>query len=341
MSLTYVMESGTVSFETCDAHAVLGNYGLRSSLRTLRGNRPADIAAPEYTCAQLNLGGYLEYPCGGPGTVGGSGFQVGWGECLDSTRLKYSSPYLIPVGAVGDILLDCGLCYIPDVPQLLTCNANYNLYKQDYDAAAADPACRNVSSLGDCPPLAKTSEFEYGGKSFHLDTPMLDFRLFGTNASSGLPNVWMCEGVALKTVDFSIYGYATSHNVTGFCQAGNTYQWGFSFLLLFLVCILQVIFAAIMYALWIEARRNSYTAHRRVKRVFSNGRVERSSKYYPSVMGHTTNMIAQAERAYGDGIKAWSTTKLDKTVWRGRKGMRALQAYQQVGDQCCSEGHND
>ena len=207
-------------------------------------------------------------------------------------------------------------------------HTDYYTYKAEYDAAAADPVCQNVSNLANCPPLAKTSVFQtYDNRRVQLDAPMLDFRVYGTNESSGLPNTWICDGVTFNTVDFTNLGGSPYANITVICQAGSDYQWGFSFLLLFIVCVFQMLFAAIMYGLCIEARRNSLTTQYRIERVDPwNGHVHHAPKYYTSVMGHATNMVAQAEKAYGDDIKVWSTKKLDNTVWRGKRGMRAIQA---------------
>jgi len=176
----------------------------------------------------------------------------------------------------------------------------------------------------DCPHLAKPSVITFGTNyTIDLDPPMLDIRVFGTNETSGLPNAWLCNGLALPTVDFSNYEHSGHYNVTGLCQAGNVYEWGFSYLLLLFTCIAQSLFAIIMYALWFEVRRNSTTVTRRTKKVWANGVVEWEKDDYPSVMSHATEMVRQAEEAYGEGVKTWSAVELDNIVWKGKEGMRA------------------
>ena len=115
-------------------------------------------------------------------------------------------------------------------------------------------------------------------------------------------------------------------NVTGFCQAGNNYEWGFSYLLLLFTCIAQSLFAIIMYALWFEVHRNSVTRDRgtrEVRRDVPSGEGTWEREDYPSVISHATEMVRQAEEAYGEEVKTWSARKLDTTVWRGKEGMRA------------------
>lgn len=204
---------------------------------------------------------------------------------------------------------------------------DYNKYKQNYVDAANIPACYNSTdsiNLSECPPLAIPSGFDEGGATLELDAPLLNIQVFGDNETSGLPNVWLCDGLVLPTIKFANYEYASgSPNITAFCQAGNVYQWGFSYLLLFFVCILNFIFAVIMYALWIEARHESVTTTRMVRGAVASGGREWEKADYPTIMSHATNMVKQAEDAYGDQVRSWTAKKLDEVVWEGEKGMRA------------------
>ena len=182
--------------------------------------------------------------------------------------------------------------------------------------------------LSDCPALGFPSVFSpdgiSGGRHFDIPRPMLDIVLFGKDESSGLANVWFCEDQVYAIHNFTNYD-PYNGTVTAICQAGNAYQWGFSFLLLFLVCIAQSLFAIIVYALWIEAHRNMAIPPRKLKRKYPSGIEEWEDVDYPSTLSHAVNMVRQAEEVYGDGVKLWSARRLDDVVWRGKEGMRTTR----------------
>lgn len=157
---------------------------------------------------------------------------------------------------------------------------------------------------------------ELGDVVAHLDPPLLDIQLWGTNATTGRPNYWLCAGRIINVHDFD------TGNVTGICNAvpnvftGTSYMWGFSFLLLFLVCVLNLVFAAIVYGLWIDARRCSLTPQRWRKKSFPNEVVQWKAVDYPSTMTSVMTIAAQARAAHGDQVFEWNSHELNKTLWR-------------------------
>lgn len=198
---------------------------------------------------------------------------------------------------------------------------DYYAYKQYYDIAAVEPACQNVTAL-ECPILNVASNITIGNSSFALSAPMLSFQLFGTGPN-GVPNDWICDGLDFRTLDFN------AGNITGHCQAGADYQWGFSFLLTFIVSILNFLFVVTMYALWMDATRNmaAVTMQTAVRDAYGQATASKVNADFPSILGNATNMVRQAEEVYGEDVKKWSARKLEETVWRGKAGMRAPQRY--------------
>jgi len=167
---------------------------------------------------------------------------------------------------------------------------------------------------------------------------MLDIQLVGT--TSGLADLWACDTAALRTEWFTNYGDSQTANVTAYCSAGSNYQWGFSFLLLFFVCIAQCLFAIIMYSLWIDAKWHLQTRTGMYRKATPKGWAAWETADYSSTLSHATNIVRQAEDAYGD-VTSWSASKLDRVVWRGRKGMRAPDRSASIADEMAESFDHD
>ena len=358
-SLAYVMETQAVSFSTYGAvsfqtgsFASLGHYlsnlasgRFPATWRSLRifllfvlttlyivsfptlfsamtgyasVSAPSIEIPPHYGYSCEGLGNCTVINCGGPGASGlsgGEGLQGGWGYVGDPLRFSYIPPFYITIEDTN--------ANASDAKSIVE---YYGKYKAAYDAASVDPACHNVSSLVDCPATNIPSTIGFAGGSYpvNLEPPLLDINLWGINETSGIPNFWVCKNLALTTASFNDFGWTYSWNVTSYCTAGSTYQWGFSFLLLFIVCVLNFFFAATMYGLWIEAHRHRKFRPKREKKVWPSGKVEWRDSHYPSMLSSATNIVRQAEKHYGDAVTSWSSRQLDDVVWRGKKGMRAL-----------------
>ena len=228
---------------------------------------------------------------------GNAGFFAGWGVVLDTERLGLNPQITIAA-------------YDTQHPLRLY----YERHISDYIAAAEDERCVGVPR-SECPLLAKNSTLDVFGDQKDVTSPLLDIQTWGSNHTTGLPDVWLCDTRIVKTKDIDITLSSTPHiNTIITCNAINKYQWGFSFLLLFIVCVLQFIWAAMMYELWIEARRND------------NSRVERSQSAQnvadkPSLLVSAVAIVSQAKQQYGKGIKVWSSEELNNSVWNGSMGM--------------------
>jgi hypothetical protein len=263
---------------------------------------PAPYNIGSYECA--DLGGRTLERCGN------DGLQAGWGVCVDSMRFNYGSPLAISIDATGD---------------LLVVKKYYETYQVEYDAALSDPRFSVISALDDCPPLTKTSQLTFDENFvINLSSPMLNIQLW--DKVSHLPNVWICNGLILNTHDFGYHGLP-SGNLTGSCSGGSEYEWGFSYVMLLIVCILNLIFATMMYELWLEAHRNgTVNMFKERERIKYNAQNQIQSREYiheeenPSILKDAVLIASYAEQQYGQDIKVWSSSKLRKSYGMVGKG---------------------
>ncbi|KAK5124885.1 hypothetical protein LTR85_001075 [Meristemomyces frigidus] len=112
---------------------------------------------------------------------------------------------------------------------------------------------------------------------------------------------WDCSGVLVETAWFE------SEYAEGWCRAGAGYVWGFSFLLTLVVSILTMVFAMIMFGLWLHVRPRggSDTGHAADHGVFKDA----------------VTMVTQAQSQYGGKVGEWSARTLQKEVVKGKQGM--------------------
>ena len=68
---------------------------------------------------------------------------------------------------------------------------------------------------------------------------------------------------------------------------------------------------------------------RMVKKIHPSGSQEWRALDYPTPLAHVMHMAQQAVDAYGTGVMRWPARKLEKTVWRGKSGMRSVQYDEQ------------
>ena len=235
----------------------------------------------------------------GWGTLGPGGFNTAWGMCLDCDRIQLPKK----LGSAG---------YVPADPL----QVYWRKHEADYKAALSDPACA-VPSRPECTSLSKPSTIEWLGQLHNLSSPLLDIKRANYDPDTDESNLWMCGSGAsvFWSSQFVQNGIPQSGQVTGSCGAPSpSYQWGFSFLPLFIVCVLQFIWAVTMYGLWVENRRVGLTAD-------SRNQAAVNTAYRPSYLVSAVAIVSQAEQHYGGEIKAWDSRELDRSIWRGSKGM--------------------
>ncbi|KAK5722650.1 hypothetical protein LTR15_005882 [Elasticomyces elasticus] len=257
---------------------------------------PVKYQMSGYDCAET--GGCATFPCGGPGASiyadAAGGFKRGFGVCQDCERVELGDDITIPRE--------------DDAAATRNIEAYSKAHQADYDAAAAEPHA-SETALGSFPFVhhsTKPSEDQnYKPYTIDLPAPLLDILTWGENAQTGSPNSWLCNGVEYNSEWFSL------RNVTGTCQAGGEYQWGFSYLLLFSVCITQSL---------------TVSAPRKIKETYrATGHEQWRDGDYPSTLSSAVNMVRQAEAAHGHSVTLWCARKLDDVIWRGKEGMRAAR----------------
>ena len=111
---------------------------------------------------------------------------------------------------------------------------------------------------------------------------------------------WLCAQTVVSTANITKFNTAT---VTAYCEAGTKYLWGFSFLLTFVVLVIQLIVALIMYGLWVCFCR------------------EAGSRAEVSEFKDAAMMITQAQQQHGDGIASWDVPTLKRRVLKGKHGV--------------------
>ena len=192
---------------------------------------------------------------------------------------------------------------------------DYYRYQDRYDE------CQGHSNLTKCPATNTTSwiwnESATYGKNQSLDAPLLDITAY-PNITGPLAAItdysrWDCSSLVVATYNMTMFSDLAQRSlvqatVTGFCQAGIGYAWGFSFLMTFLVCILNVVFVAMMYGIWFGV-------------CGWKGRGWVSDEFKDAVM-----LVTQAEREYGPEIAGWNADELQEHILRGGRslGMRYM-----------------
>lgn len=265
-----------------------------------------------------DFGGCKMEPCGGPGTFSSDeGLIPGWGVVLDGWRYHcYPQSQCNETDLANDTII-----HVARGRDNTGVQDYYNTYKEYYDAAAADPRCQKQTdtyTFSDCPPLNRESQLNDTGSLINITSPMLNIQRYGVNNQTGEPDFWFCNGDIIVSTES-----LTGGNVTGICSAVSDYQWGFSFIILIIVLVLNFTFAIVMYALWIQARRHEpINLH---EGSGSDGRAAYGSVVSdeaPSLLSDVMLIAGQAERHYGDQVKGWSTSTLKERVWNGKKGLR-------------------
>ena len=95
-------------------------------------------------------------------------------------------------------------------------------------------------------------------------------------------------------------------NYVGVCQADETYAWGFSFLLTFMVAALHLLFVLMMYTLWL-VNRKTWNASDRAPA--------------PGIFPDAVTMVTQAQKQSSVNLDEWTPAKLRKDIFYGKTSM--------------------
>jgi len=104
------------------------------------------------------------------------------------------------------------------------------------------------------------SEFlaEDSPETRRLDAPSLNITTFKQQSSDLIPPPETSNQFAFafedRSTDFYNSSYLLEH---GSCKPSDTYQWGFSYIFLFMVSIFNFLWTCIMAGMWLDTRRGS------------------------------------------------------------------------------------
>lgn len=309
-STLYVVSLPTL-FAAMTGYAAVATPAIQVPKASEWGYPAGWCAAGDGSCTTTQCGGLGsgvstvfagDSPWDNPLNTVGLGLQAGWGIVYDANRtstLFNDQPWIVLQAWVDH---DVFVKY-------------HETYKDQYQAASSDPRCQNITDLMDCPPLARNTSIGLDHPQLHMGAPMLNIQTWGWNETADLPNVWVCSNQFIHTQDFN------PNNVTGICTAGSNYQWGFSFLLLFIVCVFQFVFAIMIYALWIESERYITAKEADMEDDKRPGQMFEAARH-PTVLSSALALAEHTEQDFGSQIRDWTSPELDTFIYRGSRGMR-------------------
>lgn len=150
------------------------------------------------------------------------------------------------------------------------------------------------------------------GSPINLDPPLLSISTWPDNPPHYTH--WQCGSEYLTTsqITFTLPSTVAEMSATeidalrfGQCQAGSSYAWGFSFLLLLTVCIVNLVVVIVMYVLWLSIRTSRKSD-------------EKSARY---LVVDAITLASQAQRQYGPDALSWDARTIKKRVIDGKRGM--------------------
>jgi uncharacterized membrane protein len=122
---------------------------------------------------------------------------------------------------------------------------------------------------------------------------------------------WICDLTIIDVKNLTnyarIFHSGEEARMTGICRAGTGYTWGFSFLLTFIVAIMNLVFVLLMYALWLDVLRH-HVSHD-------------GDKHKAGYLKDALTMVTTAQQQYGMEIGTWSTRSLSKDIMKGWRGL--------------------
>ena len=154
-----------------------------------------------------------------------------------------------------------------------------------------------------------TSQWSFNGNTTSLTAPSLNITRF---PRTQYPD----EGIAPTSLSYySISGNQSAlYNATymlshGSCKPSETYQWGFSYIFLFMVSIFNFVWACIMVGMWLDTRSGS--------RLYKSGR-------RPGLLRSIVEYAAAIREEVGEGVEELEEEELIERL-RGGGGRLAVR----------------
>ncbi|EOA90293.1 uncharacterized protein SETTUDRAFT_146002 [Exserohilum turcica Et28A] len=139
-----------------------------------------------------------------------------------------------------------------------------DLYMQQFDNRTGEVSrlLENGPGLSELSNISMYSEFVVnstsGPTTVRLDAPSLNITTFQQHWRFKLPPPSTRNQFAFALEDLPTDIYNTSYLLEhGLCKPSETYQWGFSYIFLFMVSIFNFLWACIMAGMWLDTRRGS------------------------------------------------------------------------------------
>ena len=139
--------------------------------------------------------------------------------------------------------------------------------------------------------MNRSSMFNIMGQVYHLNPPTLNITI----------------GSSSYAYQNQTYGFFWLNDHVSCQSNGSTYQWGFSFLLLFIFCVFTMVWCLGMYAMWMDADQNS--------------RVARSGQKPGGTFRSVIDLATAIREDLGDGAGHLSNGELDKRLKRSKGGL--------------------
>lgn len=212
----------------------------------------------------------------------------------------------------GDMWIECEFSPSLTKPRLMICLIDYNHYSSVYEEC---PKALDISSCAAAQRITVLrSNYSFGSRDYQVASPMPGILPYNSDTDTqGAHNYryWQC-GYALidsrglvQSPDFDVNTDLEEQSV-GVCQADRRYAWGFSFLFAFLVAVLHLVFALLMYGLWLVGRVDQ-----------KNQKTGVASGTFPDAV----TMVTQAQKQYGTTLDEWSAKRLKRDIVGGKIGM--------------------
>ncbi|KAF2014836.1 hypothetical protein BU24DRAFT_423750 [Aaosphaeria arxii CBS 175.79] len=162
----------------------------------------------------------------------------------DSSRIGYEKPLVVTIG--DSELMDAVWSYVENTSSI-----------EEFPRGRENPRYGVETGLNRTErfSLNKKSIWRFGGHAYDLDSPTLNVTWL-TNVTAPTSNRIRRQFYSDEARQGDIYTgqYILSH---GSCKPNDTYQWGFSYIFLFMVSIFNFIWACIMVGMWLDTVHSS------------------------------------------------------------------------------------
>jgi hypothetical protein len=153
-----------------------------------------------------------------------------------------------------------------------------------------------------------SSRWSFNDKSTDLSSPTLNITLYAPDSDGLGPKsdpTDACYSISGRQSELYNTTYMMSHSS---CKPSDTYQWGFSYIFLFMVSIFNFVWSCIMVGMWLDTRRGSH--------VYKSGR-------RPGLLRSIVEYAAAIREEIGEGVVDLEEDEIRQRL-RGSTGRLAV-----------------